>query len=177
LTKHGLLRCYWLFSWTGPSVRQNLGGTSSCGHLCCDKPLMLRNIPSQVDPNNRVFALVRNVEGSIDLKQLAESNKNVRVVSGDLDKPKTLKVRNPGAYCVAVSEFCGSLPRKRSRKSQGALWMSSSTMPPGYRDRGTVVHSASLISKRIVIFLVSDSRAYRIPPLQHRSGRRARRRV
>lgn len=158
MTKHGLLRCYWLFSWTGPSVRQKLGGTWFCGHLCCNKPLTLRDIPSKVDPNNRVFALVRNVEGSIDLKQLAESNKNVHIVSGDLDKPRTLKVRNHGAFCVAVSELCDSLPRKKSPTSQGALWMFSSTMPPGYP--GREVHSASLISELILIFLVSDSRAH-----------------
>jgi len=50
------------------------------------------------NPNNKVFALVRNVEGSIELKKLAESNENVHIVFGDLDKPKTLK---PAAEEVA----------------------------------------------------------------------------
>ena len=40
-----------------------------------------------------VFALVRNVEGATDLRQLASERKNIQIVQLDVDKHKSIDVR------------------------------------------------------------------------------------
>ena len=87
------------------------------------------------NPQDHIFAVVRNPDSSEELKKLA--GPNVHIIAGDLEQPETLHVRTSRRLPSGIDTEQDSSPLlPRLPRLPVDRWMSSLTTPPLPRQKG-----------------------------------------